>query len=1570
MAYFRTRPPELRPLETRRPRGARHRILSYAPRLGWLESRTLLAGTFEAVPLALGSPLTETIAPLETTYYRISSDSGGKLMVMLQASEFAARVSIVDSQGHPLVQSDGPAPGAGNDLIDLHVAAGDDFVEVQSLGGGGSYQITALLTPSQPAFQTVSSVFPGDAPIAVGDFNGDGIPDLVAPDGIHLGVGDGTFSKVWGGPLTQDGWIATAIAVGNFSNDGLPYIAVAEISPDGTADVRVLRNLSSGQFLPVDTFPVCSEPVAIQVIHFGNGIEDLAVAEATPGKNVAIFVGDGRGGFSRGPILAGGPQPSAMAAGRLGDGHVDLIVADEGYPSTGNGQGLLVFEGDGPDQFQLAETIALGSAPSAVVAADLTGDGFLDLAVAEAFTNQVSVLLNKGNGTFMAPVPYSVGQSPQSLVAVDFGNGHVDLATANGDSDDVSVLLGNGDGTFEPQSRFGAGSSPMALVAADFNGDHRPDLAVTNQSSNDISVLLGRGDGTFQDRLINPVGNEPFGAVTADLNHDGHIDIITCNYGSNDISVLLGNGDGTFEAARSFAAGEGPYALVLGDFNGDGRLDVAVADRGSHGVGQGVSILLGNGDGTFQAPMFYPAGMSPESIVAGDFTGDGVLDLAVANHGSGDVSMFSGDGRGGFSGPITIPLPDPGAEPISMVEGDFTGDGRLELAVLEQNTNKVSILGSDVRGEFQVLSQFSLPCAQCIPHALAAGDFNGDGLDELAVVSERYDGADFVSVMLGMASGTFDLQTPPIFIGTGLNPTSIIAAHLFSGGPLDLAIAGSGSQFVSLLQGDGRGKFNNVLPALDVGSEGYPWAVVAGDFTGDGRSDLAIARQAPNSVAIELNQGDGQFSQAGSGGLVSHNTPLLADLNGDGVPDLAIVDGAGNILFREGQPGQPGSFYPPITINSRFPSRDIAVVKTSQGTLLASVDADATDKAISLYRWLDGNFVRIGSLPTGSLPAQIVTADLTGDGRDDLVVRNAGDGTLTVFFSNGSVGDATGNALFPRSVTLPVGLGVSDVTLADVDRDGAMDIIVTNKVSGEVGVLRNLGLGAFAPAVLYRAGGGLYGVTNNTDGSATLTTLEATSGVAAGRFTPGGPTDLVTINPGSNTVGLLDGLGGGRFANPVALQTKNPAQVVRVADFNHDGIPDLALLGSKGLSILLGDGKGGFAPPVPYEAGPDPTGLTVADVNHDGRPDLLVGNSFGDLLVLLGNGDGTFQPYRMADQNIALAVLPNGSPTPDFIYADQGLDRVVVDYGGGQKTVVGDKSTGLLAPGAVQLADLNGDGIPDLIVANSGSNNVLIYPGLGNGQFGPALNGGHGYFVGTNPVGITVAYLTGALPDLVVADKGSNQVSILLNQSKRGGAISFNAGPRLNSGGTGPVSTVVGDFTPGSAYQDILVSNSGTNNVALLPGVGGGFFNDQNPQIFPVGTDPGPLFEGSFDGKPDLVTVNAGSNDLTLISDFMSADYVTSTISSGGTEPDAAFSFSTGSGFDNLVVGNGGDGVLALFEGSEQGLSLTASATNPDLPSPTGLAFSALTGGQIQFYAATAGREAATLVALSLGETQ
>ena len=889
--------------------------------------------------------------------------------------------------------------------------------------------------------------------------------------------------------------------------------------------------------------------------------------------------------------------------------------------------------------------------------------------------------------------------------------------------------------------------------------------------------------------------------MAGDFSGDGRTDLAVANLGSNDVSVLLGNGDGTFQNQVRYPAGTSPFALVAGDFSGDGRTDLAVANLGSNDV----SVLLGNGDGTFQNQVRYPAGTSPFALVAGDFSGDGRTDLAVANGGSNDVSVLLGNGDGTFQDQVRYPA---GTSPFTLVAGDFSGDGRTDLAVANYGSNDVSVL-------------------------------------------------------------------------------------------------------------------------------------------------------------LSLNR---KFAAPGPLAINPHATPLVADVNGDGTNDVLVVDGAGNILYRQGIPGQPGSFEPPVTVNPGNPSRDIAWVPvTDQGPVLASVDA--TDNAISLYGWRDGTFVRIGSLPTSSLPAQIVSGDLLGDGGNDLVVRNAGDGTLTVFFSNDSGSDATGNALFPSSVTLQVGLGVSDVTLADVDQGGVPDIIVTNKVSGEVGVLRNLGAGAFAPAVLYRAGGGLYGVTNNTDGSASLTTLEATSGVAAGAFTRGGPPDLLTVNTGSNTLGLLAGLGGGRFANPVNLLTAEPAQVVRVADFNHDGIPDVAVLGDDTVSIYLGNGRGGFSAPRVYNAGLDPTGLTVADLGHDGNLDLLIGNAYGDVLTLAGRGDGTFRPLLDAGQNVALAVADlTGNGTKDIIYASQNLDNVVVDYGGGQRVPVG-ASSGLLAPGAIAVADLNGDGIPDLIVANSGGNNVLVYPGLGNGQFGPALNGGKGFFTGTDPVGVTVADLNGR-PDLVVANRGSNDVTILLNQATADGGFTFVPGPRLNlktatQQGIGPVATAIVP-SPTGGPSSLAVSLSGSNQVWVIPGVGGGFFNDRNPTIYDVGSNPGPILFGNFDGKPDLVTVNAGSNDLTLISDFLSADAVTTTISSGGTDPAAAFSFSAGSGFDDLVIGNG-DGVLALFEGSDQGLTLTSSEINPDLPSPSALVYAGLAGGDVQFYAASAGREAAVLIALSLG---
>ena len=248
------------------------------------------------------------------------------------------------------------------------------------------------------------------------------------------------------------------------------------------------------------------------------------------------------------------------------------------------------------------------------------------------------------------------------------------------------------------------------------------------------------------------------------------------------------------------------------------------------------------------------------------------------------------------------------------------------------------------------------------------------------------------------------------------------------------------------------------------------------------------------------------------------------------------------------------------------------------------------------------------------------------------------------------------------------------------------------------------------------------------------------------------------------------------------------------------------------------------------------------------------------------------------------------------------------------------------------MADLSGDGIPDLIVANSGGNNVLVYPGLPNGQFGSELNGGNGFVTGTNPVGITVANLNGR-PDLVIANEGSNDVSILLNVPTADGGFTLVPGPRLQAGAE-PTSTVVVNI-PGDDFPDLLVNDSGSNDVRLLPGVGSGFFIDSGPQVktFPLspGSDPVQVIVGTFlpNQGPEILTVNRGANDVTVISGFTGLTPVFDTFPTGGIEPVTAFAVEfPGQALESLVVANEGNGLITLLGGRRDGLEVEGVAVD------------------------------------------
>jgi hypothetical protein len=325
-----------------------------------------------------------------------------------------------------------------------------------------------------------------------------------------------------------------------------------------------------------------------------------------------------------------GPQ-SVFCADLDDDNDLDLAVAD--YWS--NNVSVLKNSGDGT--FYLDGNYAVGNHPYCVFCADLDGDLYLDLAVTNYGDNTVSILKNNGNGQFPTKDDYAVGDGPEPVFCADLdGDCDLDLVVTNPNSLDVSILKNNGDGTFYLDTNYAAGNRPRSVFCADLDGDYDVDLAVTIGLSDSVCIFTNNGDGTFQLDSVYQVGDLPSSVFCADLDGDSGLDLAIGNAWSDNVSILKNYGDGTFYLDSNYATGDNPHWVSCADIDGDGHLDIAAPNWSSHNV----SILKNNGDGTFQPAFNYAVGDTPTSVLCADLDGDGDLDLAVANNGSDSVSIL------------------------------------------------------------------------------------------------------------------------------------------------------------------------------------------------------------------------------------------------------------------------------------------------------------------------------------------------------------------------------------------------------------------------------------------------------------------------------------------------------------------------------------------------------------------------------------------------------------------------------------------------------------------------------------------------------------------------------------------------------------------------------------------------------------------------------------------------------------------------------------------------------------------------------------------------------------------
>lgn len=329
---------------------------------------------------------------------------------------------------------------------------------------------------------------------------------------------------------------------------------------------------------------------------------------------------------------AGNHTHSVVIRELNGDAKADVVTANAGADT------ISVLLGDGLGGFASPVSYATGSQPKSVTLGDVNGDTKLDAVTANQGDSTISVLLGNGDGTFGAKTDLpGCTNAHEATLALLNADAALDIACAGWGAAFMGVLLNNGAGVFAPMASYVAGAAPHSLAAGLFNNDAILDLAVANHDAASISVYIGNGDGTFQSQAVYASGAGPHSLRIADLSGDGDDDIVNVNDAGNDVSVFLGNGAGTFGAAVKYATRATPKGVAIADINGDTKLDILAATINSNYPslvnpgGDAVSVLLGNGDGTFQPKTDYPVGQGSFAVAAGLINGDAKLDIATAN---------------------------------------------------------------------------------------------------------------------------------------------------------------------------------------------------------------------------------------------------------------------------------------------------------------------------------------------------------------------------------------------------------------------------------------------------------------------------------------------------------------------------------------------------------------------------------------------------------------------------------------------------------------------------------------------------------------------------------------------------------------------------------------------------------------------------------------------------------------------------------------------------------------------------------------------------------------------------
>ncbi len=686
------------------------------------------------------------------------------------------------------------------------------------------------------------------------------------------------------------------------------------------ADVSVWLGRANGTHNNPVIYPTGANPTSVLIADFDkDGKLDLAVAHQGNFTNetghIAVLLGNGDGTFRTAVKYTAGVLPSSLAVGDFnGDGRPDLAVSNSGsqgyagLPADTGSVSILLGKGDGT--FGAASRIAAGDGPASVLPYDLNNDQKTDLIVANRDSGTFSVLRGNGDGTFQPQANTAVGPKPAYLGVSDLnGDAVPDIIVLHSVSATLSVWLGQPNAAYQLKGRYLTGVQINSFAILDFEADPRPYLLAPDAVGTRLLAYPVHLDGALDAPPAYIVGTDPRSASVADFDRDGELDVVVASSGQ--LSLLRGRHGRTLQEPQAIpltnaSTGGAVLSVASGDFDGDGRPDIAILGANR------IAVLKGLGNGTFQAGAVLTGLDRPYTFSVLDVNGDGKHDIVSVNQANltqGNVTVFLGSGNGSFQAPQVYAT---GNRSSFLATGDLNKDGRADLVVVNKgdlgaNKGTLSLLLSKQDGTY--LPAVNLPAGES-PESAAMADFNGDGLLDisytgLASRSPNYIFA--VTVLPGKGDGTF---LAPVATKVGDLPGFSLAADFDRDGRADLIVSHCcGQTDLALLRGRGDGTFEQT----HVAGGADPVALATGDFDQDGRLDLVVVDNAggrdAGAIAILFNEMD----------PATHVS--AASFETGNIPPNSIASAFGNRL-ASGMAGTPSTNWPETLAGTAVRVRD------------------------------------------------------------------------------------------------------------------------------------------------------------------------------------------------------------------------------------------------------------------------------------------------------------------------------------------------------------------------------------------------------------------------------------------------------------------------------------------------------------------------------------------------------------------------------------------------------------------------------------------------------------------------